>query len=316
MLKRLRSPLLILGIVLSAVVCGAVVLVLRFSQPQTVELPVAIDDIEPGTAINPKLFRLEEVSGLSSESLDAYVTKEEFLGDYNGLPALETIYAGSPILKAQMPDPDDPDVGIWRQKRLTLLLKDPENVVYPIPVSADQVGNYIYTGDYVDVVFTLGRVAMSEFEHSEKVEVPDLPMPGATLPTTPTVPTAPPVTTIKADEWVTTTLSMPVAKVILPNVHVLKVEREVQRSSASASVGTGDDSEPVVIEGDVVRLYVELSRADAEVLSFVLHNGALNLPARAEPSDTTTEGYFWEDFVDALFADRDMEELEALDKDE
>jgi len=308
MLKRLRSPLLILGILLAAIVCGAVVLVVRFSQPQTVELPVAIDDIEPGTAINPQLFRLEEVSGLSPESLAAYVSKEEFLGAYNGLPTLETIYAGSPILKAQMPDPDDPDVGSWRQKRLTLLLKDPANVVYPIPVSADQVGNYIFAGDYVDVVFTLGRVAMSEFEHSEKVEAPDLEMPGASLPTTPTVPS---VTKIRVDQWVTTTLSMPVAKVILPNVHVLKVEREVQRSSASASVGTGGDTEPVVIEGDVVRLYVELSREDVEVLSFALHNGALNLPARAEPSDATTEGYFWEDFVDALFTDRDLEAPDA-----
>lgn len=313
MLKRLRSPLLILGIVLAAAVCLAVVMVVRFSQPKTVELPVAINDIEPGTSINPKLFRLEEVSGLSPESLDAYVSKDEFLGEYNGLPALETIYAGSPILKAQLPDPDDPDVGSWRQKRVTLLLKDPANVVYPIPVSADQVGNYIYAGDYVDVVFTLGRVAMSEFEHSEKVEVPDLSMPGASPPTTPTVPS---VTKIRADEWITTTLSMPVAKVILPNVHVLKVEREVQRSSASSSLGTGDDSEPVVIEGDVIRLYVELSQEDVEVLSFVLHNGALNLPARAEPFDATTEGFFWEDFVDRLFADRDLEELESLDEGE
>jgi Flp pilus assembly protein CpaB len=313
MLKKLRSPLLILGVLLAAVACGAVVLVLRYSQPKAVELPVAIDDIEAGTAIDPKLFRLEEVSGLSPKSLDAYVTKEEFLGRYNGLPALETIYAGSPILKAQVPDPDDPDVGSWRQDRLTLLIKDPENVIYPIPVSADQVGNYIHSGDYVDVIFTLGRVTMSDFQHGEKVEAPDLAMPGVTRPTTPTVPT---VKRFKADEWVTTTLSMPVAKVILPNVHVLKVEREVQRSSASASIGTGGDSEPVVIEGDVVRLYAELSREDAEVLSFALHNGELNLPARAEPSDATTEGFFWEDFVDTLFADRDVEEPGAPGGDE
>jgi Flp pilus assembly protein CpaB len=186
-------------------------------------------------------------------------------------------------------------VGSYRQNRLTLLLSDPENVVYPIPVSADQVGNYVYAGDYVDVVFTLGRVAASEVVHAERVEAP-----GATRPSTPTVRMR------RADEWVTTTLSMPVAKVILPNVHVLRVERDVQRSSASASAGLGGGpSETVVVEGDVVRLYVELGRDDVEVLSFALHNGALNLPARAEPSDAGTEGYFWEDFVEDLFADRD-----------
>jgi hypothetical protein len=87
MMNRFRSPLLIVGVALSLVVCVAVALVVKFSQPRTVDLPVAIDDIEPGTQIDPRLFRLEEVSGLSPESLEAYVAKEDFLARYNGLPA-------------------------------------------------------------------------------------------------------------------------------------------------------------------------------------------------------------------------------------
>jgi Flp pilus assembly protein CpaB len=302
-MSKLRTPLIILGLAGAVIVAVVVVLVVRLGRGTPVEILIAKQDIEPGEKVEPAMFQLEEIRGMSHGPLSTYIRREEFLAKYNGLPALTMINKGSPLMKAHLPDPDSPAGLQARQGRLTLLLDDPENVVYPLPVSVDQVGNYVVAGDYVDVTFTLGRMAASDVQHVEEIPAPTLQPSGRV--TTPTVPIA---RRSKAAEHVTTTLSLPVAKVILPNVHVLRVEREQVRS-ASATYGTSGETTTRTEEGDVVRLYVELSREDVEVLSFALHNGALNLPARAEPSSEATEGFFWDDFVDSLFADRPAEEL-------
>jgi Flp pilus assembly protein CpaB len=306
-MNRLRTPLIILGLVGAVIVAIAVVMVVRLSRGTPAEILVAKQDIEPGMEVEPDMFQLEEIRGMSRGPLSTYVLKDEYLRDYNGLPALVMIHKGSPLMKAQLPDPNAIDNLQSRQPRLTTLLKDPENVVYPLPISVDQVGNYVVAGDYVDVIFTLGRVSAANLQHDQEKVAPTMPPPTGSRVTTPTV-SSRPIKTAEAVEYVTTTLTLPIAKVILPDVHVLRVERE-QIRSASATYGTSGETTTRTEQGDIVRLYVELSPADAEVLSFVLHNGELNLPARAEPSDGKTEGYFWEDFVDDLFVDRPLEEV-------
>jgi Flp pilus assembly protein CpaB len=303
-MSRLRTPLVILGLVGAVIVGVAVVLVVRVSRGTPAEILVAKRDLEPGTAVEPGMFQVE-VRGLTPGPLSTYVTKDEYLAHYNGLPTLMMVNKGSPLMKAHLPDPDGVDGLQARQHRLTLLLDDADHVVYPLPVSVEQVGNFVVAGDYIDVVFTLGRAAASTVEHIEEVPAPTLEAPRSTRTTTPTVPV-----TVKAAavEHVTSTLTMPVSKVILPNVHVLRVERERIRS-ASATYATSSETRTTTEEGDIVRLYVELSREDVEVLSFALHNGALNLPARAQESDAGTTGYFWEDFVDDLFLDRPEAEI-------
>lgn len=290
-MSRVKTPLIVLGLLGALVVAVAVVIVVRVGRGTPVELPVAIDDIPPGTSLEPHLFRLEEVRGLDTS---AYLTKDEF-GAYAGYPLLETVHAGFPVGKAQVKT-DDPNL---LQNRLTLLLEDPQHLIYPLPVTADQVGNYLVAGDHVDIIFTLGRVSFTQIEHGEEVEMPSLP---GTTPTTPTVETAP---MPRAGEMMTTTLTMPLAKVVLPDVPILRVERERVRS-ASATYGTGGEptSRQTTVQGDVERLYLELDREQAEVLSFALHNGALNLPARAVPAGGASEGFAWDDFVELFFADR------------
>jgi hypothetical protein len=75
--------------------------------------------------------------------------------------------------------------------------------------------------------------------------------------------------------------------------------------TAAASYGlSGEDPQPVVVEGEIVRLYLEVDREQAEILSFALHNGALNLPARAVPAEGTSEGFTWDDFEQLFFEGR------------
>lgn len=295
-MTRFRLPLLILGLVGAVVVMVAVVLVVRLGRGTPVPLPVAIEYIPPGTPLEPQLFRLTQVRDLDRATLDAVVTADEF-AEYIGLPVVETVHAGSPVFKAQIATemPNE-----W-QSRLTLLVSDPSHLVFPVPVSADQVGNYIVAGDYVDVVFTLGRVAQHEMEHVYQVPGPE--MPEAWGVTTPTV-TARATPEYRPGAWVTETLHLPLAKVVLPDVRVLRVEREVVRTASATYGATGVGAQSIVSHGDVIRLYLEVDREQAEVLSFALGNGVLNLPAHARPIGGTTEGFTWDDFVERFFRDR------------
>ncbi|HHH42488.1 MAG TPA: hypothetical protein ENK56_10865 [Chloroflexi bacterium] len=296
-MSRVRWPLLIVGIVGAVVVMIATAAVIRLGRGQVVQIPVAIEDIPPGTALDPQLFRLAEVRDPDRAFLEAVVTAEEF-AQYIGLPVMETVHAGSPLFEAQV-QTEAPNE--W-QSRLTLLLSDPTHVVFPIPVTPDQAGNYIAAGDYVDVVFSLGRVAAHEM--SQGYTVPEAAAPGARGVTTPTVRPTPEA--FRPGEVVTETLELPLAKVVLGDVRVLRVEREKVRTASVTYGAAGEEgsTQQREIEGDVIRLYLEVDREQAEVLSFALNNGTLNLPAHAQPIGTETEGFTWDDFVERFFRDR------------
>ena len=93
---------------------------------------------------------------------------------------------------------------------------------------------------------------------------------------------------------------------ILANVHVLRVEREeIRTGSATYGTGTETTTRSTTVYGDVVRLYLELTREQAETMAFALHNGALNLPAKAEPAGDETPAYTWDDFEESIFVDRE-----------
>ena len=115
-MSKVRLPLLIAGAVGAVVVMALVFIVIRAGRGTPIELPVAAADIPPGAAIDPSMFRLQEVRGLDDATLEAYVEADEF-GAVVGHRTLEMIHAGSPVLWAQI----NPE----QQSRLTLTLSDP-----------------------------------------------------------------------------------------------------------------------------------------------------------------------------------------------
>jgi hypothetical protein len=303
-MSRFRTPLLILGLGGAVVVAVAVTIVVRVGRGTPVHLPVAIHDIPPDTPLDSRLFRLQEVRCLDQRTLDAFVTADEF-GAYVNHPLLEMVHAGFPVGKAQVQI--DPPNG--RQQQLTLLLSDDTHLVYPLRVTPDQVGNYLVAGDRVDVVFTVGRVANQHMSHRDPVTEPDVfGYAGSWL--SPTVVSTstnllPPLPGLARHLLFTTTVQLPAAKAILTDVLVLRVEREEVRSvSSTYGMAESEEQSLALMEGEVIRLYLEVDRDQAELLSFALHNGALNLPARARPAGGTSEGVVWEDFVDLFFAGR------------
>ncbi|MBN1955659.1 MAG: hypothetical protein JW900_11495 [Anaerolineae bacterium] len=296
---KTRLPLIILGIALALVVTVVIFVVIKVGRGTPVDLPVAVADIPPDTALDPSMFRLQQVRGLDRSTLESTVEADEFAAVV-GHETLEMVHAGSPLLWAAV----DPE----QQAHLTLALSDPAHLVYPLPVTADQVGDFLAAGDYVDVIFTLGRVAAQEMVHVEAWEYDGPAPPGLCRSGTVTATSA----LCPGDPLsYTTLLHLPLAKVVLADARVMRVEREVIRS-ASTSYGMGTDEEesrPRTTEGEIIRIYLELDREQAEILSFALHNGALNLPARAVPAGGASEGFTWEDFQELFFQGRPEAEL-------
>jgi Flp pilus assembly protein CpaB len=297
-MNRLGSPLFWIGLVLTALVVVAVFFGGKLLTPAPVQVPVALGDVPPNTEISPSLFRLEQWTGVQGRTLGEYVTKDEF-GQYVGSVTVETVHAGFPLGKAQVLKPGEANARI---RRLTLMLQTQAGMtVFPIPVEADTAGNFIQAGDYVDLVFSVGAVNVREMDNP-----PDpTPTPPAIAGMGIVQPTPRPP--------VTETLRLPVSKLVIQNVPVLKVEREVTRPSASPasiSIGVGGSSapgQPAYVEGDVERLYVALDQEQLEIVSFILYNGDVRVAAHATVfPEKPTEGVTWDDFEDWFFAQREL----------
>jgi hypothetical protein len=297
-MSRVASPLFWIGLLLTIVVVIVIFLGGKMLTPSPVEIPVALGDIPSGTEISPSLFRLEAWTGVQGKTLAEYVTKDEFTA-YIGAITVETVHAGFPLGKAQVLEPGE---GNARIRRITLMLQSqPEKVVFPLPVEADQAGNFVQAGDYADLVFSVGAINVREMtDVSEPI-----------LPLIPGVTTGPGIPKLTPALPVTETLQLPISKLVIQNVPVLRVERELLRNPApSVSLGLGGATqarEPQLIEGDVQRLYVALDREQLEVVSFILHNGDVRVAAHATVyPEAPTEGVSWDDFEDWFFEQRDL----------
>lgn len=294
-MNRIGSPLFWVGLILTGIVVLAIFFGGKMMTPASVEVPVALADIPPGTEISPALFRLEKWTGVQGRTLNEYVTKNEF-GPYMGALTVETVHAGFPLGKAQVMRPGE---GNPRIQRMTLMLQGQEGqVIFPLPVDADSAGNFLQAGDYVDLVFSVGSVNVRDMD-----DPPDpTPTPPAIAGLGMQQPTPRPP--------VTETLRLPVTKLVIQNVPVMRVEREVSRnaSPSSVSIGIGGSTQtgqPSVTYGDVERLYVALDQEQVEIVSFILHNGDVRVAAHATVyPEKPTEGVTWDDFEDWFFEQR------------
>ena len=295
-MNRTSSPLFWIGLILTGLVMAAIFFGGRMTTPASAEVPVALADIPPGTPIDKTLFRLEKWTGVQGSTLSQYVTKGEF-GPYFGAVTVETVHAGFPLGKAQVlkPGEDNPLI-----QRLTLMLQGQEGmVIFPLPVDADIAGNFLQAGDYMDLAFSVGAVNVRDMD--------DPPDPTPTPPTIAGLRTQQPT----PRPPVTETFRLPVTKLVIQNVPVLRVERkEIRNAGASVSIGGlggSQASQPSVSYGDVERLYVALDQNQVEIVSFILHNGDVRVAAHATIfPEAPTEGVTWDDFEDWFFEQRGL----------
>lgn len=286
---RINKPLLIIGIVLALVAVAGLLFVGRLLNPPPTTVPVAMTDLPAGTALDYGQFRLEEWHGLRPETLTALYLSETFPA---GSRTLVDIPAGSPLYKAYVDAEAAPDF----VTRLTHLVQDSDRLVMALPVKPEMGGNIPEPGDEIDLVFSVGTLRTDVIQSH--------PTP------TPPLTTGRPVTRTTASAVATETLHLPLTSLVLQNVPVLQVAREQVTTSTGGYSADGSATQPQVVEGDAEQLYIAVTREQAEVLGFLLHNGDVLLavhPGGRAPADTG--GLTWDDFEIWFYAQRpDWEE--------
>jgi Flp pilus assembly protein CpaB len=260
-------------------------LFIQAQRPQQVVVFIANEDIPASTVLRREMFSQVTMANVPSSTYSKWVLAAEFANEAEGRTATSDIKAGFPIAKASL----DPNSAGGIETRLSLAITGTNEYYVVIPATPDQVGNFVQPGDRVDLIISIGDANRHE----------DL-----TMPLTPT---------LETDEngLITVTTPFPVSKLVMQNMKVIRVEREVprqqsqqqQQAQATTNRVTGTQQDI----RDIKRLYVKVDRDQLEVLSFVLNNGKRNIAVRsADGSEESlpSDGVTWEDFVRWFYAQR------------
>lgn len=282
-----NKTLLIIGIVLAVVAVGGLLFAGRLLNPPPTQVPVAVEDLPAGVALRQEMFRLESWQGLEPQTQQRIYLPDTFP---LGRTLLVDVPAGSPLYKAYV---DTEQAGDY-VTRLTHLITGTDKVLMAIPVSPDAGGNIPVAGDEVDLAVSIGTIR-AEFVQSHPTPTPPVNWAGRPL-----------TETLAATEPATVTLPLPLSALVLENIPVEKVEREEVTTTASGyTAGTEGETASETVYGDTERLYVAVSREQAEVLAFLLHNGEVVLAVHSPGLDAAYPGGItWEDFEKRFFAHR------------
>jgi len=111
-----------------------------------------------------------------------------------------------------------------------------------------------------------------------------------------------------ASQRITDTSAMPVSKLVMENMTVMRVERTQQQQSAQlASADTPASQRPLPVVQDVKRIYVAVNKDQLEVLSFALNNGNRTYAVRGTNNKLEpfpSDGVTWDDFAAWFYAQR------------
>ena len=287
---KVNMPVLIIGVVLAIIAVIGIFFVGSVLNPAPVPVPVAIADIPAGTVLQQNQFRLEEWNGVQPQTLAALFAVAEFPV---GHQTLVDVPAGSPLYKADVSS----EATVGYAVRMSQYVTGTQKVIVTIPVKPDTGGNIPVNGDQVDLIFSLGAVQAREVQSHPQ------PTPTAAPYGRPTTGTL----TLQEAGEMTQTLPLPLSVLVLENIPVLQVDCEkITRPGGGSGLPGDADNAPVVVDGDARRLYVTVSREQAEVLAFLLHNG--NVLLAVHPADGRKTDYpggiTWEDFEIQFFARR------------
>jgi Flp pilus assembly protein CpaB len=294
----MRRIFLIVGALLAVIVAAGIFMLWTRSRPVVYELPIAATDIPAGTILQRQMFRPVAWSDLDPESVDRFITLEEFEAKAQGKAVLSDIRAGLPILESQV----DPNSNAEAESRLSLLISGTKTSYIVIPTSPDEVGNFVQPGDRVDLLLTLGdRPTTDDLYINEDGEL------------------------LKEDKSKGSSgggganqfqplLAGPIHKLVMQNMRVLRVDREIPRDNSQNQNGDNAEQqrerERLKKVATVQRLYVEVTRDQYEVASFALNDGKRNIAVRASTGDTViepSEGVTWNDFIRWFYTQRNKE---------
>jgi Flp pilus assembly protein CpaB len=290
----MRKVFIVLGAAIAFFVGVGIFLFLQFTRPTVLEVPVAISDISAGTVIKASLFRVARFSNVDAESAAQWVTVNTWV-EADGKVTNSDIRAGFPVARSQI----DPAMASQVETRLSTIVTGTDGYYVVIATKPDEVGNFIQPGDRVDVIVSLGGTdskdtlsILQEKDLQRRVST------GGEI--------------AQPQDEITETTPLPITKLVMQNLSVLRVEREPSRGGTTATnqqnQGQNQQQQPAPLTpNDVKRLYVQVDRDQLEVLSFVLNNGRRNFAVRAASGSqerAPTDGVTWSDFVRWFYAQR------------
>jgi hypothetical protein len=101
---------------------------------------------------------------------------------------------------------------------------------------------------------------------------------------------------------------MPVSKLVMQNMTVMRVERaQPQQSSQQVAADTPQSQRPLPVVQDVKRIYVAVNKDQLEVMSFALNNGNRTYAVRGTNNKLEpymSDGVTWDDFAAWFYAQR------------
>jgi Flp pilus assembly protein CpaB len=292
----MRRIFLIVGALLAVIVAAGIFLLWKTSRPVVYQLAIADTDIPAGTILRQSMFKPVAWSDLDPASAKRFITLDEFESKALGKATLTDIRAGFPIAESQV----DPNSNAEVESRLSVLISGTKTSYIVIPATPDEVGNFVQPGDRVDVMLAIGdRPTIDELAIGPDGEL------------------------LKEDKSKGNTggsgpyqpaLVGPMHKLILQNLRVLRVDREIPRDNQNQQ---NTDNQEAQRERErqkkvatVQRLYVEVTRDQLEVASFALNDGKRNISVRASTGDTViepTEGVTWNDFIRWFYIQRNKD---------
>ncbi len=286
---RIFSIRNVIGIILIGLGIACVLILARQTLPDSVDVIVASADLHPGDPITRDKVHSESWMQVDPLSLDNIVLVSQWRDIMNARVAYgQDIPHGHPISKSQIVYDDKLNDAA---DRLTVLPAEGK-VAFPIMLGPDTVGNWIRPGDYVDLIFSVGTPQGNDVQ-LPAVLPPANPLnnPGATP-----APITNPVTA--AGQGTTNSVQLPLAVGVMPNVRILRVDRDTKQIYATSPT-TGQEVQRTV-DGDVKRIYVELDPADLSVVDLVLQAGTVRASSHLKPlenPEAITVGLSWSDFV-------------------
>ncbi len=299
----MRKIFLIMGIALGVLASAGLIYFNMRNRPAVSHIMVAVRDVPAGTAVQAADFRVATWADVDAVALSRYLSPAEFAG-IEGRMLLSDVSAGFPLGKNQL----DSEASAGAAARLSNGVQGGESYYAVLPVSPDQIGNWVQPNDRIDMLITLG-----EFSSAADDALRSLPAPletGGTMldGVTPAV---------------SLTVMQPTTKLVLQNLRVIRIDREpvVQRATdvrtatgayATAADDVGGPEEEV---RDVKRVYVEVTREQLEILTFVKRSGRHDFAIRSAQNVSTppTLGLSLSDYVRWFFAQRDNKSPYAVD---
>jgi hypothetical protein len=288
----------VFGLVLAILGVICVLILAHMTLPATTSLLVASVDLKPGDGLSSSTVHQEDWMNVDPVSVSNMVTVDQ-IDDVRGARVAvgQMIPSGHPISLSQL---------VLDQKlngqldRLTLLAQ-PNMTVFPLDMQPGQVGNWVQPGDYVDLIFSVGAVQGGEFPiPSQQPPANSLSSPGAT----PQAAQVPQTGIIGAGGQPTPgVVQVPIATVPLINVRILRVDYE-QKQVYVSTAGGGQTTR--YVNGNVTRIYVELSPQDAMVVSFLLQAGVVRAASHRDliNGQNPYPGLSWTDFVNWFMSKR------------